>query len=56
MVYEIESNFRRHHISKIFWTPVIGELLKVAIEEGNWHNKFALALLSPEVGVVGHVP
>ena len=43
-------------VSKVFWTPVVGEILQVASEEENMHDKFAVALSSAEVGMVGHVP
>ena len=54
--YELESVLRGHHVSKMFWTPVVGEILQVARQEENMHDKFAVALSSEEVGVVGHVP
>ena len=56
MEYEFESMLRSHHVSKIFWTPVIGEILVAATEDENRHDKLAVVLSSPEVGIVGHVP
>lgn len=32
------------------------EILTVIIEDGNAHDRFAVALSVPGVGVVGHVP
>ena len=43
-------------MSKSFWTPVIGEQLTGSIEANNPHDRFAVALSVPELGVVGHVP
>ena len=52
----MESVVLGHHISKSFWTPVIGVQLTGSVEANNPHDGFAVALSVSEIGVVGHVP
>ena len=55
--YQFASVVQGRHISKLFWTPAIGEMLTVIAEDGNRHGRFAVALLSvPEMGIVGCLP
>ena len=56
MEYQFVSVIRGRHVSKPFWTPTIDEVLTVIAEDGNRHDRFAVALSVPEIGVVGHVP
>ena len=50
------SVIRGHHIYKQIWTPNIGEVIRVDKEPGNVHDKHAVALLTPDGVVIGHVP
>ena len=48
MEHHVSSVIRGHHVSKSFWMP--------ATEDSNTHDRFAVALSAPGVGVIGHVP
>ena len=51
------SVIRGHHVSKRFWTPYVGEELLLSCEEGNGHDKHAVAVRTAADGaVVGHAP
>ena len=41
--YEKKSVVRGHHIYKSIWTPAIGEELLLEVEDGNKHDKHAVA-------------
>ena len=43
-VLEKESVVRGHHISKTYWTPIIGEILTTETEDGNEHDNNAVAV------------
>ena len=51
--FRIESTVRGHHVYKSLWTPVIGEELRVQIEDNPFDN-FAVAIWKDVI--VGHVP
>ena len=53
--YEKTSVIRGHHIYKSVWTPFIGEELVVEAEDGNEHDKNAVAVMKDGC-VVRHVP
>ena len=53
--YALESVVREHHVYMNNWTPVIGEMLQVHCEDGNTHDRYAVAS-SCNGSVVGHVP
>ena len=55
-IYLHASVIRGHHIYKQIWKPNIGEVLLVDKEAENVHDKHAVALLSPDGVVIGHVP
>ena len=50
-----ESVVRGHHIYKVVWTPVIGELLPLRAEDNNEHDNHAVAVVKGDC-VVGHIP
>ena len=50
-----ESVVRGHHVYKVVWTPVIGELLPLRAEDNNEHDAHAVAVIK-DSDVVGHVP
>ena len=52
MEYRFSSVIRGHHISKTFWTPAIDEILTVVVQDGNVHDRFAVALSVPGVGTL----
>ena len=54
-VYLHGSVIQGHHIYKSVWTPVLGEVLSVSIEEGNSHDRFAVCMKRGKL-IVGHVP
>ena len=39
----LESVVRGHHVYMTDWTPVIGEMLRVHCEDGNTHDRYAVA-------------
>ena len=53
--YEKTSVIGGHHIYKSVWIPFIGEELVVEAEDGNEHDKNAVAVMKDGC-VVGHVP
>ena len=55
MEYVIDSCIRGHHIYKEVWSPFVNEKLTCAIEEGNNHDPYAVAVMKGEL-IVGHVP
>ena len=50
-----ESVVRGHHVYKTVWTPLIGEILELVIEDGNVHDQYAVAVIKNEA-IVGHAP
>ena len=54
-IFLYESVIRGHHIYKRVWTPIIGEILSVAIDSANRHDRFAVAVLKAGA-IVGHIP
>ena len=54
--FAVDSVVRGHHIYKSIWTPFLGEVLRVEMEERNEEDRYALALLKDGGVVVGHVP
>ena len=56
MEHHVSSVIRGHHVSKLFWTPAIDEIVTAITEDSNTHDRFAVALSAPGVGVIGHVP
>ena len=53
-MYVIDSCVR-HHVSKHFWTPTIGETLVYKREPDNPTDVYAVAVMVNSI-VVGHVP
>lgn len=53
--FRIESTVRGHHVYKSLWTLVMGEELRVQIEEDNIFDEFAVAIFK-DGNIVGHVP
>ena len=53
---ELEYVVRWYHEYWRIWTPEVGEILTTAVETDNKHDSYAVAVISPELGTVGHVP
>ena len=53
--YFTKGVVRGHHIYKVLWTPLVGEVLPVDVEENNVHDPNAVAVRKTGV-IVGHVP
>ena len=53
--FRFESVIRGHHVYKTMWTPIVGELLQLALENGNAHDVYAVTVLK-NACTVGHVP
>ena len=54
--HHVSSVVRGHHVSKSFWTSAIDEILTAITEDMQCtHDRFAVALFTPGVGVIGHV-
>ena len=47
-----------HHVCKSTWQPFIGEDLEIERENGNSHDRFAVAIIKvyPSGMIVGHIP
>ena len=53
----IYSYVRGYHVYKGIWSPFIGEIATTAIENGNIHDRYAVAVLESEtLCCVGHIP
>jgi len=52
--FTVDTTIRGHHKYKEIWTPVIGEELTCAIEDGNEWDPYAVAIIKVRT-VVGHV-
>ena len=39
------SVIREYHVYKTIWTPIIGETLELQLDEGNDHDRFAVAVI-----------
>ena len=51
-----DSVIRGHHVYKTIWTPYIGETLLAQKDPANSHDRRAVAIVTLERAVVGHVP
>ena len=54
-VYLKESVVCGHHVFKLVWVTVYGEVLSVDRESGNTEDQFAVAVRKDNT-VVGHIP
>ena len=43
--HEEASVIRGHHVYKSVWTPEVGEELSLVTEDGNEHDKYAVAIV-----------
>jgi len=50
-----DSVIRGHHVSKSYFTPVVGRILPCVNERGNVHDIYAVAVKDDDT-IVGHVP
>ena len=41
--FQMESVIRGHHVSKIVWTPFVGEVLSLCPESGNEYDRFTVS-------------
>jgi len=53
--FAVDSAVWGHHIYKSIWTPFLGEVLRVEMEEGNEEDIYTVAILNDGGVVVGHV-
>ena len=54
--FSVESVIRGHHVYKAIWSSVLGEELQCHREVGNIHDLYAVSIVKPGTGVVGHIP
>jgi len=54
--YVTDACVRGFHIYQDVWRPVMGEELPCETEEDNDKDRYAVAIIKPTVGTVGHVP
>ncbi len=54
--FTIDSCIRGYHIYKAVWNASIGEILIFQTEFGNLHDPYAVAVLTANDTIVGHVP
>ena len=47
---------RGFHVYKNVWVTQLGEILDAVKEDANIHDRFAVAIIHNDLGVVGHVP
>ena len=55
MELSVESVIRGHHVFKSIWTPFIGEILPLKVEDGNVHDTHTVAV-SKNDNTVGYAP
>ena len=53
--FMLVSSVQVHHVYKLIWTPVNGQLLQVQAEAGNPHDLHAVSTVHGDT-VVGHMP
>ena len=53
--WAVDSCVRGHHVSKVFWSPTLGEELSCERESGNPVDSYAVAIVK-DAAVVEHVP
>ena len=54
--YLVDSCVRGYHYYQNIWDPFIGEVLPCLPEDGNPHDRYAVAVKKLSGRVVGHVP
>ncbi len=54
---QVESYVRAYHVYQRIWNPFVGEVVVVVREEGNVHDRYAVAIVeSDTLCSVGHLP
>ena len=51
-----DSCIRGYHIYEEFWNPATGDTLTAKPEFGNPHDPYAVAVVTSDDTVVGHLP
>ena len=54
--FTIDSCIRGYHVYKEVWNATFGEILICQTEFGNFHDPYAVAVLTSNDTIVGHVP
>ena len=52
----MESCIRGYHVYQRIWYPVVGDIAITVREEGNVHDRHAIAILEDTCCCVGHLP
>ena len=52
----VESVVRGHHVYKTIWSSALGEELQCHREVSNIHDLYAVSVIKPGIGVLGHIP
>ncbi len=53
--FDLDGVVRGHHVYKSIWTPVLGEMLTVGVEDGNSEDQYAIGVYRSSI-LVGHAP
>ena len=53
--YDFCSGLRGYHVYQQIWKPFIGQVIKLAREEKNPYNRFAISGLAKTPGKIGRV-
>ena len=54
-VFCFSNVIRGHHIYKLVWSPVVGEVLKLRPEDGNEYNRYVVGV-QKDGKIIGHAP
>ena len=54
--FAVDIVVRGHHVYTSVWTPFLGEVLRVEMEERNEEDRYAVAILKDGGVVICHVP
>jgi len=55
-LFTMESAVRGYHVYQTIWSSRVGEQLECRCEDHNIHDMYAVAVMKPGIGVVGHLP
>jgi len=55
-LFTMESAVHGYHVYQSIWNSRVGEQLECRCENDNIHNMYAVAVMKPGTGVVGHLP
>ena len=55
-MFVFDSVVHEYHVYKEIWSSVLGKELQCTREIGNIHDLYAVKVVKPRTGTVGHLP